>query len=493
MRREATWIMGMAAIASSLPLIGSGLIGIAYSVGRPASIYSSLILLAFGLSYMSLGVALYKKGLGARIDMGEAVALTAVVWIIVPLLSAIPFMKAAGIPFIDSLFESVSGWSTTGLTILSGEASSWAGAYVPRIEELDPPLVFWRTLMQWEGGLGIVIFTIAVLAPPGVSAASLYLAEGKFERLEASFKRSAVLMGLIYVVLTIASIALFAISGMPLLDSIHHAMTGIATAGFSTHSESLSYYVNSPYVLVAAMIVMFLGSVSFSDHYNVLRLKLGRLKKSVELKAQAAILATASLAGLLMWAQNPSFKEAYTPLTVVFHVVSASATAGFQAGNLHSASESFKVLLAILCIIGGSAFSTAGGVKVMRILIAFKSVSMEADKLIHPPGYVPKRMLGSYMLDEELVRKTLATITIFTFTYAILVLATISIAPYYDPVDVIFEIASAMGNVGLTSGISSASAPTAVKSILIIAMLLGRLEVLAYIVAISYLRRALSR
>ncbi len=494
LKKEAMWVMGMAAIASSLPLLGSGVIGLSYYlIHQEGGVRGSLILLAYGFIYLGFGVVLYRRGFGARIEMGEAVALTAVVWIVVPLLSAVPFMEASGVPFIDSLFESVSGWSTTGLTVLSGSNSSWRGVYVPRVEELDVSLKFWRTLMQWEGGLGIVIFTIAILAPPGVSAATLYLAEGKFERLEASFRRSAVLMGLIYLALTGLGVLLFRVSGMPLIDSIHHAMTGIATAGFSTHTESLGYYIGSSYILVSAMIVMFLGAVSFSDHYNMLRLKFDRLRRSVELKAQIVILVLASLTGLFIWSRDPIFRESQTPLTVVFHVVSASATAGFQAGDLHSTSESFKMLLALLCIVGGSAFSTAGGIKVMRLLIAFKSVSMEADKLVHPLGYVPKRMLGTYMLDEELMRKTLATITIFIFTYAILVMAAIAIAPSYDPVDVVFEIASAMGNVGLSTGVTSASAPIAVKAILMIAMLLGRLEVLTYIVAVNYLKRSLTR
>lgn len=485
MWRKVSWLLGLTIIASSFSLVASGAYGLLkYSFGHPVEGWPALVMLSVGLAYDLIGLLLFLVGRGVSITPRDALAGTVLVWILIPVLDAIPFMWALRIPFIDAVFESVSGWTTTGLTILTGQYSSWHHVYVPDVNHTPDTLLIWRTLMQWEGGLGIVILTIAILAPPGVSAAILYLAEGKFERLEASFKRSAVLMGIIYVLLTAAGVVYFLVAGMNLYDAINHSMTGVATAGFSTHDASLGYYLEKgkPMVLVAGMIVMMSGAISFSDHYNLLRGNIKAVLGSVELRAQAAIILLASLFSLYLWRINPGFRHVFTPLQVVFHVVSAFATAGFQAGDLHVVPESYKVILAVLSIIGGSAFSTAGGIKVLRLVISLKAIDIEASLSLNPPGYVPRRKLGKYILDEDIIRKSLATMAAFILAYTLLVIILEGLDPQYDLGDVIFEVASAMGNVGLSAGISAAAAPTSAKIILIIAMLLGRLEVITYII-----------
>lgn len=488
MLKRFSYYAGLAIIASSFSLLGSGFYG-AYlflEYGATREYYPAVVMLSIGLVYVLMGYLLTKTGT-EPLKMSEAVAVTVLVWLLVPTLDAIPFAIALGIPYIDALFESVSGWTTTGLTILSGQHSSWHSVYVSEVSAIPETLKVWRTLMQWEGGLGIVIFTIALLAPPGVSVAMLYLAEGKFERLEASLRRSAVKMGAIYTVLTIIGTVLFLLAGMPLGDALQHSMTGIATAGFSTHTESIAYYMNNTWILLVAAFVMFLGSVSFADHFAILTGKFRNLKNSIELHAQLAILGGSILLAFYMWSRDPSFHESFKPIQVWFHVVSAFATAGFQAGDLHNTSESYKVLLAILSIVGGSAFSTAGGIKVLRILISLKSISYEADLVVHARGYMPRRRLGNYVLNEELIRRTLATVTAFILTYAFLVIMMATMYPgMYDLGDIAFEVASAMGNVGLSTGISAAAAPVGVKAILIAGMLLGRLEVVAYIAALRF-------
>jgi trk system potassium uptake protein TrkH len=487
--RKAIWILGLTIVASSFSLISSGAYGLFlyYQKGMAAEAYPAYTMLLSGLIYIAIGFALYKAGIKTIIKPGEAVLITVGVWILIPILDSVPFMQALHIPFIDALFESVSGWTTTGLTILSGEPSSWHSIFVPAVSNIPETLKLWRTLMQWEGGLGIVVLTIAILAPPGISAANLYLAEGKFEKLSASFRRSAYIMGLLYLVLTGISIVLFLAAGMPLGDSIQHAMTGIATAGFSTHTESLGYYMNRTPILIAGMIVMFLGAVNFADHYAILRGRFERLKHSVELHAQIIIIIIAVIIGYASWLIDPGFHATYTRFQVIFHIVSAFATGGFQAGDINAASEAYKILLTILCLVGGSAFSTAGGIKILRLLIAMKSIGFEADIINRPRGFKPSRKLGRYYISDELVRRTLATITVFIITYITLVLILAIFAPYYDIGNDFFEVASAMGNVGLSSGISAAIAPIIAKIDLILAMLLGRLEVMAYLVSIKYI------
>ncbi|MCE4625853.1 MAG: TrkH family potassium uptake protein [Desulfurococcales archaeon] len=486
MLRRALWVLGLSIMVSSIALIASGIYGLyLYYRGATSEEWASRVMLGYGILYLIVGRLLYWVGEGEIRRAKEALIITVLVWILIPFLEAIPFMAALGIPFIDALFESVSGWTTTGLTILSGQHSSWHGIYVPLVDEIPETLKMWRTLMQWEGGLGIVILTVAVLAPPGVSAAVLYLAEGKFEKLEASFKRTSVLMGFIYLILTLVSVLLFLVAGMTPMDALHHAMTGIATAGFSPHSQSLGYYLNRPAVLVAGMIVMMMGAISFSDHWNIMRGNFKALRDSIELQAQILILGFAMMFAYIVWAIVPSFHENYSLLQALFHVDSALATAGFQAGDLHNVPEAYKLIIAVLSIIGGSAFSTAGGIKVLRLVIAVKAISIEADTVIKPPGYVPKRRIGKYVVNEVIVRRSLATITAFVSTYIILSMILSALVPSYDLGDVLLEVASAMGNVGLSSGISAAAAPLASKVVLIAAMLLGRLEVVSYLIVLK--------
>ena len=301
-------------------------------------------------------------------------------------------------------------------------------------------------------------------------------------------------MLLIYLVLTGISILLFLGAGMSLYDAVNHALTGIATAGFSTHSDSLGYYMHKPAVLIAAMLVMFLGAVNFRDHYAVLRLRFRYLSGSVETKAQIVILTLASSAAIFLWTRDPRLRSEFTPLQMVFHVVSSSATAGFQAGDLGDANDAYKALLAVLALIGGSAFSTAGGIKILRILIALRSVAIESSLLLHPRGYRTGVRMGRYTITAELVRRVIAVITAMLAVYVVLVMTLSGLYPgLYSLADSAFEVASAMGNVGLSVGISAAAAPVGAKIILILAMLLGRLEVVAYIIALRHALRSLAR
>ena len=479
---------------TSTSLIISGLYGLILWInGAETEFEPARIMLEYGVLYLMLGIALSMLP-KASLKPATAISITVAAWVAIPILASIPFSLAAGIPLIDGLFESVSGWTTTGLTILSGEPSTSGGVYVPKVEELPRTLQIWRSVMQWEGGLGIVVFTIGILAQPGISAAALYLAEGRQEKIEASVRATAARMLLIYLVLTGISILLFLGAGMSLYDAVNHALTGIATAGFSTHSDSLGYYMHKPAVLIAAMLVMFLGAVNFRDHYAVLRLRFRYLSGSVETKAQIVILTLASSAAIFLWTRDPRLRSEFTPLQMVFHIVSSSATAGFQAGNLGDANDAYKALLAVLALIGGSAFSTAGGIKILRILIALRSVAIESSLLLHPRGYRTGVRMGRYTITAELVRRVIAVITAMLAVYVVLVMTLSGLYPgLYSLADSAFEVASAMGNVGLSVGISAAAAPVGAKIILILAMLLGRLEVVAYIIALRHALRSLAR
>ncbi|MEB3862363.1 MAG: TrkH family potassium uptake protein [Desulfurococcales archaeon] len=479
MLRKIVSYAGLAVGTSSFSLIGAGLYGVSFTMEHEVA----LVFLSLGVAYLLVGLALSR--VEARgLSVGEGVLLTILVWLTVPALTSVALVITLGIPFIDAYFESVGGWTTTGLTIMSGEPSSWDGSYVPSVGELPETVKMWRSIMQWLGGLGIIVFTIALLARPGISAAVLYVAEGRYERLEASLKRSAYRLGILYTILTLIGVALIYAAGATLVDSIHFSMTAISTAGFTPYTESIARYLDYDWVLVTTLLVSFMGAMSFSDHDSILTLRLSRLRHSVELKAQLLILVLAVAATWLLYERDALLREVYTLRQALYDAVSAYTTVGFQSGPLGEASGDYKIWLIVLSAIGGSAFSTAGGIKVLRIAVALKVLVMEAETIVKPQGYAPRRRMGRYYVDERLVRRVMAGIAAFVFAYIILVVTAILLYPnMYKADDILFEMASAVFNIGLSTGITAASAPTGIKILLSVGMLLGRLEVIPFIVA----------
>ncbi|MCE4601833.1 MAG: hypothetical protein F7B18_01475 [Desulfurococcales archaeon] len=479
MLRKIVSYTGLAVGTSSFSLIGAGLYGISFTMEHEVA----LVFLSLGVAYLLVGLALSRVE-SRGLSIGEGVLLTILVWLTVPALTSVALVITLDIPFIDAYFESVGGWTTTGLTIMSGEPSSWDGSYVPSVGELPDTVKMWRSIMQWLGGLGIIVFTIALLARPGISAAVLYVAEGRYERLEASLKRSAYRLGILYTILTLIGVTLIYASGATLIDSIHFSMTAISTAGFTPYTESIASYLDYDWVLVTTLLVSFMGAMSFSDHDSILTLRISRLRYSVELRVQLLILLLAIAATWLLYERDALLREAYTLRQAIYDAVSAYTTVGFQSGPLGEASGDYKIWLIVLSAIGGSAFSTAGGIKVLRIAVALKVLTMEAETIVKPQGYAPKRRMGRYYVDERLVRRVMAGIAAFVFTYIILVVTAILLYPnMYKADDILFEMASAVFNIGLSTGITAASAPTGMKILLVTGMLLGRLEVIPFIVA----------
>jgi len=187
-------------------------------------------------------------------------------------------------------------------------------------------------------------------------------------------------------------------------------------------------------------------------------------------------------------------RETYTLKKALYDAVSAYTTVGFQSGPVGDASPSYKILLIIFSAIGGSAFSTAGGIKLLRIVVALRVLLMEAEIIVRPTGYTPSRRIGRYYIDERFIRRIMAGIAAFVFTYITLTIIAIILYPgRYKVDDILFEVASALFNIGLSTGITAASAPTGMKLILIAGMLLGRLEVIPFIVSVRQIIYSIRR
>ena len=473
--------VGLMLIVISTTMLAPGFYGFlaTWYEGVDEGIYS-LYLLIWGAFTLMLGIFLASFKDYGELKPYESLLITVLVWLTIPVYESIPFTIIVKIPFIDSLFEVTSGWTTTGLTVLTGQPSSWDGTFVPSVEMLPKTILLWRSMIQWVGGLGIVVFTIAFLAQPGVSVAQLYLAEGKYEKLEPSFKRTAYKMGLIYVAITIIAIIAFIEAGMPLFDSVNHAMTGVATAGFSVKNNSIGEY-HSFNIEIAAMISMILGAVSFSDLRNAFSMRFKEVLKSIELRTQVFLWASSIALGIFIYR---SLDLSGFNREILFQVISASTTCGFQTMNIGSAPSGFVFLLTILMLLGGSAFSTAGGIKIYRIVIAAKVTANEVKNVFAPIGRIDLIKVAGKIVNDSMVRRSLAVIFSYIMTWMI---SSVFLSLYYPNLDFsssAFEVASALANTGLSAGISSAAAPVPAKIILILDMLLGRLEVMSYLVLI---------
>ncbi len=401
-------------------------------------------------------------------------------WLLIPLLTAIPYRTCERMSWLDAYFESMSGWTTTGLTVL------------PDIDHAHRSILFWRSLEQWVGGLGLVVTVISILRFETPSL--LYVAEAREERIRPNVVNTAKEMWKIYAVITAAGTLLLWALGMSPFDALNHAMTAVATGGFSTRADSIAAY-RSPAIELVTALLMVLGATSFVTHYRAAKTlrvhpggRLRRLLRALKHYAQdlqflvmlALILATTAYMALHAKTPLPEALRCYG-----YQAVSAITCCGFSNANVPSFPDYAKLALTVLMIIGGSTASTAGAIKVLRFLIMAEAIRVAIARRTRPVrGVIVPKIRDRALSEEEIVDAfTIAA----SYLFFVVVGTFILVKWYgYDPVDALFEVASAQGGVGLSSGITGPDAPAGVKALLIFHMWIGRLEVLPCLAAMYW-------
>lgn len=382
--------------------------------------------------------------------------------VLTSLAGAIPFIMNAHLLFspesrlMDGIFESVSAITTTGFSVMLSQESA------PRA------IVFWRSFMQWMGGMGIVVMFFTFFLSHGRSAVSAASLSG-IDRVKPNLRNSAKLIFRIYLAYSALVFAAFLAAGVPVFDSAIHAMSGIATGGFSSRSV-LSGFPPAFFVILAG--AMLLGAVSFVVHDNLKSLRLKAVAENAELRMFLLVIAAGSV--LL----HSDFGSSWGSST--FHAISAAATAGYSFWDLHGLSELSKSVMALLMFVGGCYSSTAGGIKVVRFGVLLGSVKWMVKKIFMPQrAVIPLRMGRKSLFENEV----LTTYVIFLL-YALTALAGMfAIAALgYGLADSLFESVSALATTGLSTGIVGPFAPAAVKAVLMAEMLLGRLEIIPFFV-----------
>ncbi|KPK17336.1 MAG: hypothetical protein AMJ62_01380 [Myxococcales bacterium SG8_38] len=420
-----------------------------------AGLLSGLSVLALGLGHW--GRALLARELAAR----EAFLVTALAYPIFSIAGGVAFLPVA--PFIDGFFESMSGFTTTGLSV------------VP-IEDMPRTLRFLRSYMQWIGGAGIVILTVALLSAtrPAGFRFRLYGSGSEDERIAGSVRSTARDLLKIYALLTGAVCSALVVVGVPIEDAVLHGLATVSTGGFSPHAASIGLYVNEPLVLIVTMAGMLLGATSFSNYQRIARRRKSQ-NQETERDPQILALAIVVLAGapLLFVLEGRGWHAA-------FDTVSAITTTGFSLDDPAGWSPTRKFFTTLWMIIGGSTGSTAGGLKIMRFLVLLTLMRWTIHRLMLPAEARIALKYAGTPIEAEPLRHLLG----FIVAYLALLLAGSAALVFagFNPGDALFESASAVGTVGLSCGITDATLPAWLKLVLSFQMWAGRLEVIPVLV-----------
>jgi len=440
----------------------------------------SLWFLYFSLLYIAIGSfsLLISRGVGGagRMEAGfiEAYIASALSWLLVPLLAAVPLYLELGIPYVDALFESVSGFTGTGFTALTN------------IDVLKKSINWWRALMQWSGELGFVVFAMVILPFFWRFGYTLYGVERPV-RVLATLRRSARRITEVYVLLTLLGIVLLYYTGANLYDAVIHTMTAIATGGMSNYSMNFEEVFNyAPYTVIPATLIMILGGMNFLLLSMILDFRFREASRSDEFKYYAGIMATLSLASTLIFLRNGNGLVSSLVLGV-FNTVSGMTTTGFNIGDVGAFPSTVKTILIIAMFIGGMTFSTAGGIKVYRFIVLLRKLNAYgASVLIHER--VPLHVsIDNKSLEEDEVSGALLIVLLHGLTIFLIASIIKAFMPVVDFIDAVFNATSAVGCVGLSTNIPWATSPLPVKIAMITGMYLGRNEHLPIIVLAGYL------
>ncbi|WP_448570026.1 TrkH family potassium uptake protein [Thermus sp.] len=429
---------------------------------------------------LGVGLGRVLQGLGhpqAQPRRAEVFASVALLWFSVPALGAVPYWLSGGLSYLDALFEAMSGFTTTGATVLAD------------FGQLGQSLFLWRGLTQWMGGIGIVVLFLVVFPQLQVAGRQAFFAEStgvEKEKLTPKLRETARAVLRVYVLLTLLAFVAYLAAGIPAFEALANALTTAPAGGFSPNPQSFAAY--APLAQWAGTFFMFWAGVSFLLQYRLLfRREVRPLIQDAEFRAYTGIVAVAGLALAFylythhLYGLEASLRHAF------FQVVSILTTTGFASVDFAQWVVPAQAILVLLMFIGGSAGSGAGGIKVVRWLLLFGFLRREITRTLHPQAVLPLR-LGGRVVGEEALRQ----VSVFVFLYTLLFgFGTLVLALLEGDFVVAFTAsAQAIGNIGPGLGVvgpmgSYAGLHPISKAVLILEMWAGRIEILPVILLFS--------
>lgn len=436
-------------------------------------LYAALITILSGLLLGSV-IKPKSKGLGKK----EGFFVVSVSWLIFSLFGTLPFIFTGSITsFTDAFFETISGFTTTGASILND------------IEALSHGVLLWRSLTQWLGGMGIIVLSLAILPMLGIGGIQLFVAEVPGptpDKLHPKIKETAKRLWIIYLGFTVTETILLSLGGMGIFDSINHSFTTMATGGYSTKQASIAAW-SSPSIHYIITFFMFVAGTNFTMAYFGLKLNLRRVWKNEEFKVYTGfiLLFIAVFTVVLSISGSGSFESHFREAS--FQVVSIMTTTGFVTANYLTWAPILIVLLFMLMFFGGSAGSTGGGIKIIRVWMTMKNSYLELKRVIHPNAVIPVRY-NKRAVPEKITSNILNFVVLYMmiFMFGVIVMAILGL----DMESAMGSVAASLGNIG--PGIGSvgpmenfAHIPAFGKWFLGLLMLMGRLELFTVILILS--------
>lgn len=432
-----------------------------------AFLTSIVIGIVLGILMLLAGRRSEFENLGTR----EAFAVVTLFWVVASAVGALPYYLSSMVPtYTDAFFEAMSGFTTTGATVLS------------EIESVPRGLLFWRSLTHWLGGMGIIVLSLAILPFIGVGGMQLFKAEVPGptpEKLTPRIQQTALLLWGAYVILSAAEVIILLLCGMDLFDSLTHTFATLATGGFSTRNASVAAF-ESPLIEWVIILFMFLAGTNFVLHYMALKGRLKAFWRDEEFRFYAKFTLACTLVITLLltlWSPGKSFFDDLRDSA--FHVVSIMTTTGFTTADFDLWPHAARFLLLLLMFVGGCSGSTGGAIKQVRIQIILKRISLEVNRLLHPQQV--KRM----RFNEQVVKQDIvSSVTTFFILYISLFIGfslIILLVTNMDIVSAVSSVAATLGNIGPGLGAVGAVENygfinTVGKWVLSFCMLLGRLE-----------------
>jgi trk system potassium uptake protein TrkH len=461
-------------------VVGIGLLGVAgaavlFALGAAAAGEPAAGFLAAALAAAPLGAAAFAAGRPqSEPSRRESLVAVLLLWIAVPATSAVPYAVSGGLAPLDALFEAMSSFTTTGATVLDD------------FGRFGRSLFLWRALGQWLGGIGIIVLFIAVFPQLAIAGRQLFQAEApgpSEERLTPRLRATAAAVLAVYVGLTVACLLGYLLTGMGPFDALAHALTTLAAGGFSPEARSFEGF-GAGAQWVATVFMAFAGA-NFALQYRAFTGRPRVLLADPEFRAYLAIALTAAAALTLLLA--PQLGPGAAPRHALFQSFSILTTTGYASLDFEAWGGRAQAVLVALMIVGGSAGSAAGGIKVVRLLIAAKNTAREVRHTLHPRAVLPVRV-GRRVVPDEVLR----AVTGFLTLYLIVMLATTGVLVAFgsDHLTAVTAALVTLGNVGPGLGAvgpmdSFAHLAAPAKASLVFAMYAGRLEVVTVFVVFT--------
>ncbi len=439
----------------------------------------SAFLISSGINITLGGLIVYlTRNVNKDIGRKEGYIIVSSVWIVFSFFGSLPYVISGAIPnFTNAFFETISGFTTTGSSILSD------------IESLPHGILFWRSITQWLGGMGIIVLSLAILPVFGIGGMQLYTAEVPGptpDKISPRIRQTAKTLWVIYLGFTVTEMLLLWVGGMSVFDAVCHSFTTMATGGFSTKQASIAHW-SSPFIHYVIVVFMFFAGTNFTLSYLAIQGRFKRVFKDEELKYYGLFILVFTaivFTGLLITSQlgvEKSFRDA------LFQVVSIITTTGYATADYLTWTPILTIIIFVLFFFGGSAGSTGGGMKIMRIVLLLKNSYYELRRMVHPHAIIPVKF-NNHSVDAKIVTNVLA---FFMFYFAIFGASTVIftlIEP--DMESAMGAVATSLGNIGPGIGnVGPADNFLHIKPLgkwfLSFLMLLGRLELFTVLVLFS--------